>query len=180
MQYNQFNALSDCIEIDLKNNYTYINDSMFFGFKNLEIIHNTKNLLSIDQCTFDTCNNLKQILLDKNLEYIGHNAFDETSISCIVIPPKIRIINAETFIYCKNLHHISFDANSQLEMIDNSAFSYCSSLLSIMLPESLKKINEYAFSNCYQLGKILIPHSIEKIGHFAFSNCYKLSSVVFY
>ena len=78
------------------------------------------------------------------------------------------------------MHHISFDANSQLEMIDNSAFSYCSSLLSIMLPESLKKINEYAFSNCYQLGKILIPHSIEKIGHFAFSNCYKLSSVVFY
>ena len=180
MQYDQFSILSDNTSIDLKNNYTYINDQMFYSFKNLKTVYNISSLLSIDHGTFDTCNNLNQIILDNNLEYIGHNAFDETNISSINIPLKIKIIHKETFINCKNLKYVTFDNNSQLETIDYSAFCNCTALLSIKFPKNLKYINDYAFGKCYNLETVLIPHSIKKIGYSAFANCVSLKKIIFY
>ena len=62
--------------------------------------------------------------------------------------------------------------------IDSYAFSGCSKLTSISLPNNLRKIGYRAFENCYSLTSITIPQSVKHIDSYAFAYCSNLSSVV--
>ena len=57
------------------------------------------------------------------------------------------------------------------------AFSICSSLTSITIPNSVTSIGDYAFSNCSSLTSITIPNSVTSIGSSAFFWCNALTSI---
>ena len=57
------------------------------------------------------------------------------------------------------------------------AFSHCSSLASIDIPNSVTTIGYEAFSSCESLASIDIPNSVTTIGEFAFAYCFSLASV---
>ena len=61
--------------------------------------------------------------------------------------------------------------------IGPSAFSDCSSLTSITIPNSVTSIGSIAFSNCSSLTSITIPNSVTSIGSIAFSDCSSLTSI---
>ena len=58
------------------------------------------------------------------------------------------------------------------------AFSSCSSLTSIEIPDSVTSIGYQAFSSCSSLTSIEIPDSVTSIGGMAFSWCDSLTSIV--
>ena len=58
--------------------------------------------------------------------------------------------------------------------IDSYAFSTCSGLTSVEIPNSIIHIGEEAFINCVGLSSITIPNSITSIGNYAFYNCIAL------
>ena len=60
--------------------------------------------------------------------------------------------------------------------IGSSAFSSCSELKEIEIPETVRDISEYAFSYCYSLKKVTIPN-IQNIGRYAFSYCRNLQQM---
>jgi len=62
--------------------------------------------------------------------------------------------------------------------IKDSAFSWCESLKSIVIPDSVKSIGSWAFSDCSSLTSIVIPDSVISIGECAFFNCSSLTSIV--
>ncbi|MDE6574505.1 MAG: leucine-rich repeat domain-containing protein, partial [Muribaculaceae bacterium] len=58
-----------------------------------------------------------------------------------------------------------------------SAFSTCSSLTSVNIPNSVTSIGDYAFYECSSLTSVDIPNSVTSIGNYAFSDCSSLTSV---
>ena len=62
--------------------------------------------------------------------------------------------------------------------IGNFAFSSCSSLTSIVIPNSVRSIGDYAFHYCSSLMSIVIPNSVTIIGDNAFFGCSSLTSIV--
>ena len=61
--------------------------------------------------------------------------------------------------------------------IDWRAFYNCSSIESIVLPNSIITIKSCAFENCISLIHLIIPNSVIEIGSSAFANCSSLSSI---
>ena len=60
------------------------------------------------------------------------------------------------------------------------AFSDCSRLTSVTIPNSVTSIGRYAFTNCKGLTSVTIPNSVTSIGECAFSYCSKLENVYCY
>ncbi len=60
--------------------------------------------------------------------------------------------------------------------IGDDAFSACSGLTSVTIPNSVTSIGDYAFYGCSGLTSISLPNSIKSIGHQAFMGCESLSS----
>ena len=61
--------------------------------------------------------------------------------------------------------------------IANNAFSNCTGLTSITIPDSVTSIGGYAFSGCTGLTSITIPDSVTSIDYDAFSGCTGLTNV---
>lgn len=59
----------------------------------------------------------------------------------------------------------------------SNAFSGCSQLISINLPDSITSFDSYAFNSCSGMTSIIIPDTITSIGDYAFQNCTGLTSV---
>lgn len=94
----------------------------------------------------------------------------------IKLPNSITKINGGAFSGCSSLKSIELP-DGMTEIGDSFTFSDCSSLIDIKLPDGLVKIGKYAFSGCNSLSKIEIPNSVRNIGESAFSGCSSLTDI---
>lgn len=65
-----------------------------------------------------------------------------------------------------------------VENIGSWSFSGCSNLTSIIIPGSVKYIGDHAFCDCNSLTTITIPNNVKNINDLLFYNCKSLSSIV--
>ena len=61
--------------------------------------------------------------------------------------------------------------------IGDWAFSYCSGIISVTIPNSVTSIGEYTFFGCSGLTSVTIPNSVTSIGDYAFYDCCSLTSI---
>ncbi len=96
-----------------------------------------------------------------------------------VIPTdgSVTSIGYQAFSSCSGLTSISIP--DSVTNIGSYAFDRCSSLTSITLPSSLTSIGSYAFDRCSSLTSITIPDGVTSIGSYAFYGCSNLTSVTF-
>ena len=72
---------------------------------------------------------------------------------------------------------VTFAAGSQITTIEAEAFSMCTSLTSVTLPNNLTSIEDYAFGKCPNLTSITISASVTYICADVFSQCPNLTSI---
>ena len=87
----------------------------------------------------------------------------------------VTSIGNSAFSRCSSLTSVTIP--NSVTFIGNSAFSRCSSLTSVTIPNSVSSIENYAFYDCSSLTSVTIPNSVSSIGCAAFSNCSGLTSI---
>ena len=88
----------------------------------------------------------------------------------------VTSIGHNAFTGCTELTSVTIP--DSVTSIGNSAFSLCSDLTSVVIPDSVTSIGNSAFSLCSDLTSVVIPDSVTSIGNDAFSWCSDLTSVV--
>ena len=87
----------------------------------------------------------------------GASVIDRSTAGDIVIPSAIRTMRV-----------VSIGLN---------AFSNCTSITSITIPEGVTNISNTAFYNCTSLTNVVIPSTVHSIGGSAFDNCSRLQNL---
>ena len=67
--------------------------------------------------------------------------------------------------------------NYSVVSIGYMAFHFCTSLSSIIIPESVTLIGALAFNQCSKLESIIIPENVRYIGRYAFQGCHNLTQM---
>ena len=199
-----FGAFSNCTSlksVTIGNGVTSIGEEAFRGCTSLVSITIPDSVTSIGEEAFYNCTSLTSITIPDSVTSIGWFAFDNcTSLTSITIPDSVTYIGYEAFsntayynkeanwengvLYIGNhLIEAKEDISGEYQIkqgtktIANSAFSSCTSLTSITIPNSVTSIGEYAFGGCTSLTSVTIGSGVTSISNRAFYNCKSLTSV---
>ncbi len=102
----------------------------------------------------------------------------------VVIPEKVTYKEVEysvtsiddyAFSHCSGLTSVTIP--NSVTSIGEGAFLYCSGLTSVTIPNSVTSIGNDAFWGCSGLTSVTIPNSVTSIGNSAFNSCSGLTSV---
>ena len=92
------------------------------------------------------------------------------------VPAKVKTIGSCAF--CKNLYLTSVDL-SAVETLKDSAFQECSSLVSIVIPDSVTKTEDFAFYECKALKSVTFGKGLEATAYQMFRGCEDLAQIDF-
>ena len=160
------NAFYKCTGLEnviIPDSITSIGSYAFFGCSSLISITIPEGVTSIGDGAFKYCSGLTSITVD------SANTVYHSSGNCI-----IRTLTKTLVVGCKNS---IIPSDGSVTSIGSYAFSGCSGLTSITIPNSVTSIDECAFSECSGLASVTIGNSVTSIGSYAFRGCSSLTSV---
>ncbi|MBQ4091256.1 MAG: leucine-rich repeat domain-containing protein, partial [Clostridia bacterium] len=161
---------------------TAIGESAFEGYDKLKTIKLTGWIESIGADAFYGCDNLEYAKYDNAL-YIGneYNPYlilykaASVEIESVDIHHDTEIIYGSAFSGCSKLCDVVLP--ECVKSIGSYAFAWCDSLEEIHLSDSVRVIEEYAFLGCDSLLEITVPSGVERIDNWTFAFCDELENV---
>ena len=186
----------DCINLTniiLPDGVTSIGKYAFRNCKKLTKIIIPDSVISIETGILNGCNSLEEIVVP----FVGANA-NETELSELTFfgyifgkgsRPDYNPYNHSN--YTNLVTQISGDGKYFDFCVPDSlkkvivtggnifcgAFSGCSKITSIIIPDNVTSIEDYVFYDCEGLESVIVPDVMTSIGKFAFCNCSSLTSV---
>lgn len=159
-------------------------------------------VIGIEQMAFAYCQSLTGVTMPNSVTSIGNDAFYGcTSLTNITIPNSVTSIGGSAFegtcyyndesnwendvlyigeylIKAKESLSGEYSIKEGTKAIADSAFDSCTSLESVIIPDSVMSIGISAFQLCLSLKSIIIPDSVMSIGGGAFVGCNLISIMI--
>lgn len=108
---------------------------------------------SISRYAFGYCGKLEEIVLPRNLVYIGPQAFYNcVSLKEVKVPETVKTIG-------------------------RSAFAYCGNLSKATIPNSITVFDDFLFYCCYRLKELIFSKNVSQIGYGTFYACSLLNGL---
>ena len=194
-----FDGCNKLKSVIIPDSVTSLGKKAFWRCTGLDSITIHDNIL-VDESAFDNCrinkliissgsktiksnmivckSTIKSVIIPDSVTSIGEKAFaDCTMLTNITIPNSITSIGNRAFNGCTGLKSagpIGGGYNVEFGWTDefpSGAFSYCTGLSSVVIPDSIKSIGLGAFAGCDNLKSITIPDSVTEIHGSAFTGC---------
>ncbi len=180
-----FRNCTNLTSITISESIISIGDRVFYNCSNLISVYfeESSQLTFLGSAVFYNCSGLKNIVIPNSATSIGAGAFSGcSSLESITLPfVGATQDGTATFSYVfgsagtpASLRQVILTGGST---IADYAFQNCSSLTSILIPNSVTSIGSNAFQNCSSLTSIIIPDTVTSIGTGAFSGCSSLESI---
>ena len=161
---------------------TKISDS---AFSNTPIVSVTigDSVTSIGSGAFYYCYSLTSITIPDSVTYIGNSAFNSCSALQYNIKDGLKYLGNENNKYLYLADTVSTDIttaniDSNCRFIGSYAFEDCSSLTSVIIPDSVTSVGNHAFYGCDSLTSVTIEDGVTSIGDWGFLYCSSLTSII--
>ena len=178
--------------LTIPNSVTVIEDGAFYNRDGLTSVTIPSGVEEIGFAAFYGCNRLTSIQLPfvgykegSSSGYFGYIfGASKSSSNGSYVPASlttVTVTDASTlgnyaFYGCSSLTSVVIP--DSVTSIGDSAFYDCDGLTSVVIGNGVTSIGNYAFYGCSSLTEIVIPDSVTSIGNHAFYNCSSLTSVV--
>ncbi len=172
-----FHDCTSLTSITVPNSVTCISHWAFWDCTSLKNITIPDSVTSIGESTFRGCTSLISIKIPDSIIGIGRGAFDDTAYYNNTSNWDNGILYAGNHLIKANDVSGSVEIKQGTKTIVDEAFSYCTSLTNVVIPDSVVNIGNDAFNGCKSLSSVTIPVSVTSIGDGAFGYCTSLTSV---
>lgn len=161
-----------------------IGSAAFYNCTALKTINLPDGLIDIGESAFTRCESLTSISIPDSVTYIGALAFHESeSLTYKEYNGAYYLGNEKnpyhTLVNVKNTDEASYEIHPSTKVIYSKAFSHCTMLEFLDIPEGVKCIGAEAFYGATSLSSIILPKSLSIISDRAFYDCDSLSGVYY-
>ncbi len=165
--------------ITIPSTVTSIGDSAFYGCTGLTSFTIPSGVTSLGLSVFETCTNLATINGGSGLTSIGRDAFTGTPwLSALKSADSDKVIVYQTMIIDALNATGAIDLSGEtITKVSDEAFSGCTEVTSVILPEGITYLGDYAFRYCNKMTTFTMPTTVTTIGKGAFYGCSWLTTL---